>query len=71
MKNVVSTYLDPEYWNLPLEVSYNCMLPQVKNNVIQICLQLEGLSKIAVAIQEEFKQFLFKALYIILEHAGV
>ncbi|KAF2903943.1 hypothetical protein ILUMI_02227 [Ignelater luminosus] len=70
VNNIVSTYLDPEYWNLPLEVSYNCMLPQVKNNVIQICLQLEGLSKIAIAIQGEFKPFLFKALYAILEHAG-
>lgn len=68
-------YLDPDHWNLPLEVSTNeygekYTLPEIQNNVIQICLQLEGIGRIALAIGKDFEQFLIKSLYPVLEQAG-
>lgn len=71
IRSVIETYLDPEYWNIPIEVNSDCTIPEAQNNVIQICLQIEGLSRIALKLKIEFRNFLLKALYPILESAGI
>ncbi|KAK4882166.1 hypothetical protein RN001_005485 [Aquatica leii] len=68
--DVICMYIDPQYWKLPLEVSYQCLLPQVQYNVIQICLQIEGISKIATKMKQKFASLLCRILYPLLEHAG-
>ncbi|KAK5650814.1 hypothetical protein RI129_001843 [Pyrocoelia pectoralis] len=69
-KNVCKLYIDSEYWNLPIEVSYKCQLFQVQYNIIQICLQLEGIGKIAIKLNESFQLLLLPALAPVLERAG-
>ncbi|XP_031333616.1 TELO2-interacting protein 1 homolog isoform X2 [Photinus pyralis] len=70
LENVTKLYLEPEYWKLPTEVSYRCQLAQVQYNIIQICLQLEGIGKIAAKLGKQFQHLLLHTLSPILERAG-
>lgn len=75
MKNIVTTYTESNYWQVPLSVivdEYGCVttLADVQNNVIQVCLLVEGVGKIALALQKNFQEFLLKTLYLVLERAG-
>ncbi|GJQ69256.1 hypothetical protein Trydic_g6398 [Trypoxylus dichotomus] len=74
VKTVIDLYLEPQNWNIPISTSTddenNINLTQVQNNVVQICLQLEGIGKIALILQNDFKEFLLKTLYPVLEKAG-
>ncbi|KAF5286602.1 hypothetical protein FQR65_LT12511 [Abscondita terminalis] len=70
LNDVIRMYMDPEYWKLPLEVSYQCLLSQAQNNVIQLCLQIEGISIIATKMKKKFELLLCRVLYPLLEHAG-
>ncbi|XP_017773157.1 PREDICTED: TELO2-interacting protein 1 homolog [Nicrophorus vespilloides] len=64
---MIDIYLEREFWNLSLEGD-NLLI--IRNNVIQICLQLEGIGKMALAIGEKFQLSLLKILYVVLERAG-
>ncbi|XP_018569428.1 TELO2-interacting protein 1 homolog [Anoplophora glabripennis] len=75
IKNIVTTYVDNNYWQIPLSVvvdefGYVTTLTDVQNNVIQVCLLVEGIGKIALVLRENFQQFLLKTLYLVLERAG-
>ncbi|KAF5286843.1 hypothetical protein FQA39_LY00376 [Lamprigera yunnana] len=69
-RDVLYMYIEPQYWKIPLEVSYKFHYSQMQNNVIQICLQIEGISTIAVKLKHNFRPFLSRILYPLLEHAG-
>ncbi|XP_008201481.1 TELO2-interacting protein 1 homolog [Tribolium castaneum] len=74
-KNIITTYTDCDNWYLPLSVmvdeyGYEHTLSDVQNNIIQACLLVEGVGKIALALGNEFQQFLLKTLYLVLERAG-
>lgn len=71
----MTTYTDNDYWQVPLSVivdefGYVTTLADVQNNVIQVCLLVEGIGKIALVLKENFQQFLLKTLYLVLERAG-
>ncbi|XP_063909733.1 TELO2-interacting protein 1 homolog isoform X2 [Zophobas morio] len=75
VKNVVSTYVDSTHWYLPLSVmideyGYEHTLGDVQTNIIQVCLLVEGIGKVASILNTNFKQFLLKTLYLVLERAG-
>ncbi|CAG9825114.1 unnamed protein product [Phaedon cochleariae] len=75
IKSIVNTYIDNKYWQIPLKVGLDefgreITLAEVQQNVIQMCLLVEGLGKIALIFKEHFQQFIFKVLYSILERAG-
>ncbi|KAJ8974649.1 hypothetical protein NQ317_019885 [Molorchus minor] len=75
IKNILNTYLDSTYWQIPLSVvadefGYVNTLPEVQNNVIQVCLLVDGVGKIALALNKHLEQFLLKTLYSVLERAG-
>lgn len=69
-KDVMDAYLDPHNWQLTLSVGNGTSLKDVQINIIQLCLQLEGIGKIALAYKEEFQLFLLRVLYAVLERAG-
>lgn len=62
--------MDPEYWDLQLQVQQGTLMHQVQTNLIQICLQIEGIGIIASVMKEKFKQFLFKCMFSVLIRAG-
>ncbi|KAJ8942241.1 hypothetical protein NQ318_003088 [Aromia moschata] len=73
--NILNTYIDSSYWYVPLSVSvddfgYANILADVQNNVIQVCLLVEGLGKLASVLQNNFRQFFLKTLFLVLERAG-
>lgn len=71
IKNVLTTYLEPEHWNLSITVTDDLTLPEIRKNILQICLQTEGIGLLASALQKDFELFLLKSLYLILERAGL
>ncbi|KAG5887572.1 hypothetical protein JTB14_009980 [Gonioctena quinquepunctata] len=75
MRNVVGTYIDSTFWQVPLAVTEDefgktVTLAEVQHNVIQVCLLVEGIGKIALVLRKHFQEFIFKVLYLILEKAG-
>ncbi|KAJ8959272.1 hypothetical protein NQ314_006300 [Rhamnusium bicolor] len=75
LKNILNIYTDNSYWQVPLSVGVNhfgyvSTLAEVQNNVIQVCLLVEGIGKMALALQKYFQEFLLKTLYLVLERAG-
>lgn len=70
-KNIISNYVEPSNWNLPLITADSSNLSTVRCNIIQVCLQTEGIGKFAVTLQKDFNEFLLKTLYLILERAGI
>ncbi|KRT79068.1 hypothetical protein AMK59_6749, partial [Oryctes borbonicus] len=74
IKTLLDLYLDPQNWNIPISTATDAgadiNLAQIQNNIIQICLQLEGIGKIALLLQDNFQAFLLKTLYPVLEKAG-
>lgn len=71
IKNIIVTYLEPEHWNLVLTVTDDVTLLDIRKNILQVCLQTEGIGISACALQKEFEFFMLKCLYLILERAGV
>lgn len=52
------------------EYQYEYTLAEIQNNIIQICLLVEGIGKIALSLKEKFKAYLLKMLYLVLDRAG-
>lgn len=70
VKEVIATYLEPEYWNLSTVVANDSTLTETRKNILQVCLQTEGIGIFAAVLKKDFDQFLLKSLYLILERAG-
>ncbi|RZB40886.1 TELO2-interacting protein 1 -like, partial [Asbolus verrucosus] len=75
LRNIIATYTDINNWYLPLSVGvdedgYEYTLSDIQDNIIQVCLLVEGIGKIALTINKEFEQFMLKTLYLVLERAG-
>lgn len=75
IKTVLLTYIDENYWNLPISLADDvngncCTLSEVQNNILQICLQTEGIGVFALELRGKFQRFLLKTLYLVLERAG-
>ncbi|GLV45261.1 Telo2 interacting protein 1 [Carabus blaptoides fortunei] len=69
--NVLKMYMDEENWYLPMEVNeQEAILHEVHSNIVQMCLLVEGIGNMSNALGIEFKSFLLKTLYIVLERAG-
>lgn len=71
MKNIITTYLEPEHWNLTITVTDNTTFTDTRKNILQICLQTEGIGIFAGVLKKDFECFLLKSLYLILERAGL
>lgn len=72
-------YLEPSIWYVSLSVGthtnelqeeVSITLGQAQSNVIQACLLVEGVGKMARVLGSKFDQFLLKTLYLVLERAG-
>lgn len=76
LKNVSQTYIDPSNWYLSLSVGvddegYEHSLNDIQANIIQVCLLVEGIGKLAVAVKKKFKKVLMlRTLFLVLERAG-
>lgn len=71
IKAILRTYLEPEHWNLILTLEDDDLqLKDVRKNILQVCLQTEGVGNFAAVLRKEFDQYLLKSLYLILERAG-
>lgn len=70
IKDVIATYLEVEHWNLGTVVENESSLTEIRKNILQVCLQTEGIGILAVALEKDFDVFLLKSLYLILERAG-
>lgn len=72
INNVLKIYMDEENWYLPMEVDEEetVILHEVHSNIVQMCLLVEGIGNMSSALGIEFKSFLLKTLYIVLERAG-
>lgn len=75
IKTLIGIYLEPSHWNIPTTVSMmdegnKINLAKVEDNIILLCLQLEGIGKIALLLQDKFKDLLLKTLYPVMEKAG-
>jgi hypothetical protein len=77
--NVLRVYLDPSNWYVSLSAGthmndlqeeISITIGQAQTNVIQACLLVEGVGKIAKVLGSRFDQFLLKTLYFVLERAG-
>lgn len=72
---ILEMYLEKENWYLPLSVKdddeNSLSLFNVHNNIVQSCLLVEGIGKISRGLEEDFKQYLLKTLYLVLERAGI
>lgn len=67
--NILKMYIDEENWYLSTDTTV-LSLPEVHNNIIQMSLLVDGLGCMSHALQMNYKTFLLKTLYIILERAG-
>lgn len=72
---IINLYLEPDNWNLPIdtqedEFGITHTLSEVQNNILQICLQLEGIGNMALICGKEFHNLLLKTLYPIVERVG-
>jgi len=77
--NVLRIYLDPSNWYVSLNAGthvndlqeeISITIGQAQTNVIQACLLVEGVGKMAKVLGSRFDQFLLKTLYFVLERAG-
>ncbi|XP_021917527.1 TELO2-interacting protein 1 homolog isoform X2 [Zootermopsis nevadensis] len=79
IREVLQVYLEPSIWYVSLSVGthtnelqeeVSITLGQAQSNVIQACLLVEGVGKMARVLGSKFDQFLLKTLYLVLERAG-
>jgi hypothetical protein len=79
IRNVLHVYLEPSIWYVSLNVGTHVnelqeetsiTIGQAQANVIQACLLVEGVGKMARVLGSKFDQFLLKTLYLVLERAG-
>ena len=77
--NVLRVYLDPPNWYVSLSVGTHMndvqgetsiTIGQAQINIVQACLLVEGVGKMAKVLGSRFDQFLLKTLYFVLERAG-
>lgn len=68
--NVLNCYIEEEYWDLPLNVGDKGSLSEIQLNILQVCLQIEGIGLFALVLQEKFQKFLLRTFYLVLERAG-
>lgn len=77
--NVLRIYLDPSNWYVSLSAGthvndlqeeISITIGQAQANIIQACLLVEGVGKMARVLGSRFDQFLLKTLYLVLERAG-
>lgn len=79
IRDVLRVYLEPSIWYVSLSIGSHVnelqeetsiTLGQAQSNVIQACLLVEGVGKMARVLGSKFDQFLLKTLYLVLERAG-
>jgi hypothetical protein len=79
IRDVLHVYLEPSIWYVSLNVGTqvnelqeetSITLGQAQSNVIQACLLVEGVGRMASVLGSKFDQFLLKTLYLVLERAG-
>jgi hypothetical protein len=79
IRNVLCVYLEPSVWYVHLSVGTHvnelqeetCItIGQAQSNVVQACLLVEGVGKMAQVLGSRFDQFLLKTLFLVLERAG-
>ncbi|CAG9859979.1 unnamed protein product [Phyllotreta striolata] len=68
--DIIETYTDDAFLQVPLAVNENVTLAEVQNNSTQVCLLIEGIGNVAALLKEDFKTFMLKTLHILLEKAG-
>lgn len=79
VEDVLQAYLEPSAWytcliagpyinDLGEELSIS--IGEVQSNVVQTCLLVEGVGKMALVLGPVFDQFLLRTLYVVLERAG-
>ncbi|XP_022899827.2 TELO2-interacting protein 1 homolog [Onthophagus taurus] len=69
--DLILIYLQDENLNLPIIPSESIHLNETHENTIQICLQLEGVGKICLNLNENrCRKLLLKILYPIIEKSG-
>ncbi|XP_063229283.1 TELO2-interacting protein 1 homolog [Bacillus rossius redtenbacheri] len=69
-RTVINVYIDPDLWSLPLSVDTHVTLNEARSNVVQACLLVEGIGKVATALGRQFRPLLLKTLYAVLERCG-
>lgn len=75
IREILEVYTEDCHWNAPLVVSTDPLdqklhLTEVHNHVIEVCLLVEGIGKIALLLQKNFQKYSLKLLYMVLEKAG-
>ncbi|KAJ9575488.1 hypothetical protein L9F63_007646 [Diploptera punctata] len=78
VESVLEAYLEPSVWyvNISIENSDSedeesvTTLKEAQSNVVQVCLLVEGVGKMAEVLGSGFDVFLLKTLYVVLERAG-
>ena len=75
LENIFEVYLNSDYWYIPTrfttkQSNYKPTLSELQSNIVQVCLQTEGVGLLALSIGEKFKLFVPKALHKVLERAG-
>ncbi|PSN37088.1 hypothetical protein C0J52_21168 [Blattella germanica] len=74
VETVLEAYVEPSIWYLNVSVDTNkhneTTLKEVHNNVVQVCLLVEGIGKISKVLGSGFNCFLLKTLYLVLERVG-
>ncbi|XKL62854.1 hypothetical protein PGB90_002687 [Kerria lacca] len=69
-KTILNVYLDPIHWSIRNENFSSTSNIIIKNNIIQVCLLIEGIGNMAFCLMQNFKPFLSMCLYKIIETAG-
>lgn len=85
VKHIISTYLQPQLWDVPLSAVLHqttvkwkqeqntpmICISQVQSNIVQVCLLAEGMGLLAVAVGgDNFTVCLRQCLYSLLKCAG-
>ncbi|CAH1990517.1 unnamed protein product [Acanthoscelides obtectus] len=71
LKRVLFTYMDPTFFDVPLEVKTDhYTLAEIHNNIIQVCVLMEGVGCIATRLGLHFKSILQRVLPSVFEKAG-
>ncbi|KAK9879242.1 hypothetical protein WA026_004091 [Henosepilachna vigintioctopunctata] len=72
IKPLLHLYIYPANWNLPITNHFDGNLPlrTLRNNIQQGTLNVHGIGVMADVLQEDFRPFLLKSLFLVLTRAG-
>ncbi|XP_066261466.1 TELO2-interacting protein 1 homolog isoform X2 [Euwallacea similis] len=71
IKSILNLYMEDPLNDLNYVLdSEEFTLEQIQNNVLIVCLITEGIGNISQALKLDFRPFLLKSLYLVLEKAG-